>query len=248
MWSLLAYIVVTLILPLLINKSTEDGRFDRLKLYLREVWTALFAFFSLFLLHQESVMVIVVKQHGRWKGPLGYVVAGIVGAALLCAYWWFTGKVFTEQPKSGANIEYRAVADITEASLIVTNVGTVADVWASLDITGPVLGKKRSIFGRWEHTNSFKARIAKGQSCKLLLATRKSDPNFITVKWHIPYADGDGVGGMTESLYSSMIENKDAQADDIHLYVRLFADPDCLREVKECHVVLHAVKAEELGS
>jgi hypothetical protein len=151
-------------------------------------------------------------------------------------------------PPSKPTIEYVAVADHTEASLTVTNIGTIADVWASLRIDGFVSGKRNDIFGRWAHTNSSKTRIARGQSCKLLLAMRKSDPNFVTVKWSIPYSEENSTGGTSESFYASMIGNKDAQADDIHLYVCLFSDPDCQQEVKQCHIVLHALRAEELSS
>jgi hypothetical protein len=153
-----------------------------------------------------------------------------------------------EVPLSKPIIEYQVVADRTEVCLVVKNSGTIADVWASLRIVGFVSGERDGIFGRWTHTNSYKTRIAKGQSCKLLLATRKSDSNFVTVKWSIPYAEEQGVGGVTESFYSSMIGNKDAQADDIHIYAHLFADPDCVQETKECHVVLHALESENLSS
>lgn len=98
MWEIGAFVVATVVLPVLINKSTESGRFDWIKPRLRQIWTAIFAFFSLYLLQKPAAMEVAMKLHTRLPGPLGYVVAAICGALLLCGYWWFTGVEFNKAP------------------------------------------------------------------------------------------------------------------------------------------------------
>ena len=98
MLEVLVFIVVTGMLPVLVNKSTEDGRFDWLKGYLRESWTVLFVFFFLYLLSKPKALGVAMELRKQLPGPWGYVVFGCVGAALMCGYWWFAGKVFVSSP------------------------------------------------------------------------------------------------------------------------------------------------------
>jgi hypothetical protein len=133
-----------------------------------------------------------------------------------------------------------------EAALSITNGGAIAEVWASLRIKGPVSGRTSDIFSRWAHPNAGKISIAKGETYRLLLASLKTGSGYMAT-WEIPYAWHTGWAS-TCSLYTSLIGNKDAQAADIHLYVGLFSNPDCVQLTGERHVVLHASSAEELGN
>jgi hypothetical protein len=137
-----------------------------------------------------------------------------------------------------------------EASLSVTNNGVIAEVWASLRIQGSVSGRATDIFARWTHTNDHKVSIAKGQTCRLILALSKRDsrtPGILFASWEIPYASHTG-WEMTCSTHTSIIEREDAQAADIHLYVGVFSNPDCAEVIAERHIVLHASSAEELSN
>lgn len=107
MWEILAFVVATGILPVLINKSTESGRLDWIKPYLRHTWTAVFVFFSLYFLRKPDVVEVVMKMHTRLPGLGGYAVAAVCGALLLSGYWWFTGKVFsTKQTQSNTSAPF----------------------------------------------------------------------------------------------------------------------------------------------
>jgi hypothetical protein len=101
MLDILAFVLTLLVLPVLINKSTE-GRFDSIKPFLRHIWTVIFAFFSLYLLQKPVAMEIAMKLHTRLPGHWGYIVAAICGALLLCGYWWFTGIAFNNPAKTSA--------------------------------------------------------------------------------------------------------------------------------------------------
>lgn len=63
-------------------------------------------FFSIYLLAQSDSVEVALQIRGRLPGLLGYVVAACLGAATLCTYWWFIGKVVrkTETPKP--NLEH----------------------------------------------------------------------------------------------------------------------------------------------
>src|ERR1700692_2493541 len=98
MLDLALVLVATFVLPVVINKSTEGRGFDWIRPYLREIWTGLAAFFSLYLLCKPGVVEVSVKLHKYLAGTpaLGYLASAVIGASLLCGYWWFTGKEFSK--------------------------------------------------------------------------------------------------------------------------------------------------------
>jgi hypothetical protein len=97
--EVLVFLVSTLILPVLVNKSTERGRFDWLHSHLRRIWTGLFAFFSVYFLLKPDVKETMMKLHQRTSPSwLGYLVCALIGAALLCGYWWLTGRLIPPTP------------------------------------------------------------------------------------------------------------------------------------------------------
>lgn len=134
-----------------------------------------------------------------------------------------------------------------QATLFVTNNGTVAEVWASLRIDGPVNGKKQGMFARWVNTDAEKVKIAKGETRNLVLAFRRlSNSNAYMSQWET-YCAGDAVHSVMPALYTNAIGNESA-TPDIHLYVKAFSDPDCIELPRERHIVLHANRAEELSN
>jgi len=90
MGNLLAFLLLTVLLPLLINKTTEH-RLQWLKPeHLRPIWTVVFALFSSYLLQRQAVLEFVVNLHQK-IGGWGYPLAAVTGALLLSGYWWLTG-------------------------------------------------------------------------------------------------------------------------------------------------------------
>ena len=146
-------------------------------------------------------------------------------------------------------ISYTFEYDNQQVILSVTNRGTIAEVWASLRIQGSVSGRTRDIFALWSHTNDSRVSIAKGQTCRLILASlrRNSRMGVLMADWEIPYASHIGYEA-THSTHTSIIGREDAQAPDIHLYVGIFSNPDCEQVIGERHIVLHASSAEELSN
>jgi hypothetical protein len=91
MGDIVFFAVCTLGLPVLINKSTEGERFDFLKPYLREAWTGVFVFLSVYYLTKPEAMEFLMKAHSSLPGYKGYFLAAVLGATVLCGYWWFAG-------------------------------------------------------------------------------------------------------------------------------------------------------------
>jgi hypothetical protein len=60
-------------------------------LNLRPIWMTVFIILSLYVLQKSVVLDFVMNLHQRWHGWFGYAGFGLVGAVLLCGYWWLTG-------------------------------------------------------------------------------------------------------------------------------------------------------------
>lgn len=117
MLDIVAIIVLTVVLPVLINKTTEH-HFDWVKPYVRQLWTGVLAFFSMYYLTNRTYAVeVAVRLHQRWHTIpwLGYLVAGLCGALLLCGYWWFTGEIFGKSQAATASTSGGGAASPTEA-------------------------------------------------------------------------------------------------------------------------------------
>lgn len=83
------------VLPVLVNKSTEHGRFDWIHPYLRQIWTAIFVFYSWYVIHTNSTHPVLMWIHMNTKPWLAYPLLAVLGSVLFCGYYWFAGKVFT---------------------------------------------------------------------------------------------------------------------------------------------------------
>lgn len=100
MFELLFLVFATVVLPILVNKTTEKGRFDWIHPHLRWLWTVVFAFVSLYLLEKPMLREATMrtKESLDHASPVwGYIFCGIVGASLLCGYWWFAGKIIPSE-------------------------------------------------------------------------------------------------------------------------------------------------------
>jgi hypothetical protein len=89
-------LLALIVLPVLINKSTE-AHLGFVKSHLRSMWTGTAALFSVYYLMKSSYFVgVAVQLHQRWRAHpwLGYLLAAFVGASLLCIYWWLAGRLF----------------------------------------------------------------------------------------------------------------------------------------------------------
>jgi hypothetical protein len=103
-------------------------------------------------------------------------------------------------PNAKLQIEYRS-----EPCVIVTNEGDAADFWAVFDIEGAVPGERIGLSGRWAHTNSSKARIVKGQACRILLGKLEWDLRgpIGGAQWHVFSTTEQGAQD-TPAIYTSI--------------------------------------------
>ena len=93
MLELLVFILLSVVVPMLVNKTTESHLHWLKPRWLRPIWTVVFAIFSLYLLQKPTALEFVMALHQKWHGWVGYIVFGLGGALLLTGYWWLTGTM-----------------------------------------------------------------------------------------------------------------------------------------------------------
>lgn len=95
MLEFIIFLLLAVVVPVVVNKTTEAGHLNWIKPHLRLVWTGIFLILSIYLLDKQGPLEITMSLHKRWSevALLGYVAWGAVGAVTLCAYWWLTGKM-----------------------------------------------------------------------------------------------------------------------------------------------------------
>src|SRR5271166_94919 len=103
MLDLLIFILGLVVVPVLINRTTETHLHWLKPQHLRPIWTVVFAIFSLYLLQKPTAQEFVMSLHQRWHGWIGYAVFGVAGAVLLAGYWWLTGVMLKPPPKFDAS-------------------------------------------------------------------------------------------------------------------------------------------------
>jgi hypothetical protein len=114
--DILVFLVLAVVLPVVINKTTERGYFHWVVPYLRPIWTAILAILSIYILAKATIQEAVVNLHPRIPGVAGYLISAAAGAMLLCAYWWLTGKVLNppQQPQTTHPTEMPTAAPAAE--------------------------------------------------------------------------------------------------------------------------------------
>src|SRR6266571_4791311 len=93
------FLIVVLVVPILVNKTTERGRFDFVHPYLRHAWTGLLILFTYYVLDKPVVKEIVMRLFSRFgtsQAIWSYLTAFCVGGLLLCWYWYATGWLLKE--------------------------------------------------------------------------------------------------------------------------------------------------------
>lgn len=151
--DLVVFLFTMGVLPVLINKSTERGRFDWVLPHLRPVWTAIFAGCSIYLIQKQDTLEALMRIRTSLDAAsplLGYGICAIIGASILCGYWWFAGRMFpaAAQPVeptfdatvSGAGYPVGTVLGeipwsprFTDLRVSIINSGSVD--WTDLDVT-----------------------------------------------------------------------------------------------------------------
>jgi hypothetical protein len=82
------------VIPVLINKSTEGERFDWIKPHLREAWTLVFVFVSSYFLSKPSIWEFTMNASKQWSPWVAYPLVAVTGALLLSGYYWLAGQMF----------------------------------------------------------------------------------------------------------------------------------------------------------
>jgi hypothetical protein len=101
----------------------------------------IFVVYSLGLLMKPAAQEFVMKLHvGPMSGWLGYVSAAIIGAILLCGYWWLTGKMLTVGSDKNAKPEKPpTLTDLFKSdlgnTLKLTTEDSIAIQWKNGDMT-----------------------------------------------------------------------------------------------------------------
>ena len=142
----------------------------------------------------------------------------------------------------------RFECDSNRAAMVIRNDGSIADFWGTLRIAGAVRNYwNADLFCRWSHTPSARARIARGQECRIILAERRLENGasaaFGFSQWYILGLHHDRVVTI-ESLYSSTpLSDPPTIADDIVLTGHVIADPDLAEGIRPFRVILRAFEA-----
>jgi len=96
MREFILFVLAGIVLPSIINKTTERGRLEFVHEYIQEIWTFVLAVCTYFwLLDTGSVRGLAVSFHQRYSNhPYApYLVVGALGFSLFCFFWWATGRV-----------------------------------------------------------------------------------------------------------------------------------------------------------
>jgi hypothetical protein len=113
----LVVIVMGFIVPILLTKAMERSQFKWLEPRLREAWTLVFCFLTVYLLQSENMLRggAMLHEYTKNRPWLGYVVCAVLGAIILCGYWWFTGTISSAaKPESQAARDVRLEQNVQE--------------------------------------------------------------------------------------------------------------------------------------
>jgi len=95
--DVIQFLLLGLVLPIVINKTTERGRFDFIHAYLQEIWSGLLILCTyLYVLRNPTVKAILLSGYSKLSDYRGYLIVAGLSAALGCFYWWGTGKLLKE--------------------------------------------------------------------------------------------------------------------------------------------------------
>ncbi len=134
-----------------------------------------------------------------------------------------------------------------QASVLVTNEGSLAEFYGVFSIEGMVgANRQTGLFCRWEHTDSPKAKIARGQTCRIILADLIWSHPIATAQWNIRTTTDNGAPANIEAIYSSSATTVPiCRAPDILLTGAIIAEPDLVNGIQPFRVVLKAFASAE---
>ena len=84
-------ILSTVVVPIVLTKTTERARFDFIHPYLREIWTGIIGFYVLGLCWWQKSFLM--EQRSNFHGPMSFLVVGLMSAAAGCFVWALTGWI-----------------------------------------------------------------------------------------------------------------------------------------------------------
>ncbi len=113
MWEFIIYILLTVVIPVLINQAGPP-KIGWIQKYVRPIWTSIFAIFTLYLIQKPWVVGVIMEcQKKTASNPLvGYMIWGLIGIIVFCGYWWFAGKMFIETSPSKSESSIQAIPEI----------------------------------------------------------------------------------------------------------------------------------------
>jgi hypothetical protein len=134
-----------------------------------------------------------------------------------------------------------SVGDTRKVSILVTNKGQAADFYAVFSISGQI-APEQELFALWEHTDSIKTTIAKGQTRRIILANMMHRNQLQT--WQICATSETGHRFVQAPQHSCAVSTPIARAADIIITGQVVAEPDLVNGIQPFKVVLHAFEAE----
>jgi len=156
-----------------------------------------------------------------------------VKVALGRSYW---GGSVAGGPKASVQIKYG-----NQPSLLVTNEGPAADFYGVFEISGLVSTEHPSgLYCKWADSDSVKIKIAKEQTCRVILANLNwSGPPIYTARWEI-FATTEKEGPrVIPAIYTSLADPV-TPVPEIVLTGRIFAIPDLENGPQPFRIVLQA--------
>jgi hypothetical protein len=157
MLAILFEFLTLLVLPIMINKTTED-RFSWLKPRLREAWCVIAFVYTLIVLlrsESEQYFMTLKRGFGTEYPVLSYFLIAVFGAALFIGYWWFLGKALPvkandaqqqQEPKKSTGPQQTTSGDKSPIISGSNNTVIIGDDQKAINTTDPrVLSKLEEI-------------------------------------------------------------------------------------------------------
>ena len=123
----------------------------------------------------------------------------------------------------------------------VTNSGRIAEFHGSFDVLGPVTARRqRGLPCRWENSVSAKLRIARDETCRIVLAELISTGSgqFLTTQWKL-YSSPEHEESEFSTLQSSAVNLRPPQlANPLLIDLSVMADPDLANGIQKLWIVL----------
>jgi hypothetical protein len=124
--------------------------------------------------------------------------------------------------------------------LLVTNEGTTAEFYGKLSISHEIMNEPTELFCRWDHTDLPRAKIAHGETCRIVLANLVMDAPSRLANWTVRGTSEKGPIDVTAHYSSSLDSPAQTRAPDVILTGTLFAQPDLIDGPLPFRVVLQA--------